>query len=401
MLAARLRQARLIAGLSQDQLVSRLNDAGLSITKAAISKYETGKSLPSAPVILKLAQVLKVKTDYFLSEPTLEVQWLAFRRHSTMTVTAQERVQHYAAQVAERQLALEALLYPDEQPEFPQVRRVTSPDEAEAAAADLRTAWQLDNHPIDNLFQTVEDHGGVVVEWHEDIGTFDGLSGWGNNTAPLAVINMRTEADRRRFSLAHELGHLLMNSETEAPKRQEKLAQRFAAALLVPAQTARHELGNQRQHIHWEELALLKQKYGMSMGAWIYRAKDLGIISDRYSVELWQEMKTNGWWKREPSDYIGIEQPSRLRQMTLRAVAEGLITEAQGRTICPDCFGPLMPVTQPAYPSARDLLKLPAEQRHQLVREALERSQTEDVEIFEAYSEENVDDYSPPVHQTR
>ena len=104
------------------------------------------------------------------------------------------------------------MLYPDEQPEFPAVRRVTTFENAEAAAGDLREAWQLDDNPIDNLFQTVEDHGGVVVEWNEDVGHFDGLSGWGNRTAPLAVINMLVKEDRRRFNLAHELGHLLMDT---------------------------------------------------------------------------------------------------------------------------------------------------------------------------------------------
>lgn len=42
--------------------------------------------------------------------------------------------------------------------------------------------------------------------------------------------------------------------------------------------------------------------------------------------------------------------------------------------------------------SARDLLKLPAEERQRLVLEALHHSITEDVEVFEAFSEEDFDD---------
>ena len=223
--------------------------------------------------------MLKVKPEYFLTEPKVNVEWLAFRRHSTLPVMTQNRVKHYAAQVAESQMELEALLYPDEQPEFPSIRRVTDFADAEAAANDLREAWQLDDNPIDNLFQTVEDHGGVVVEWHEDVGQFDGLSGWGNKIAPLAVINMRVKEDRRRFNLAHELGHLLMDTSGLPDKEQQKFAHRFAAALLVPAHVAQRELGKFRNRLDWHEIVLLKQKYGMSMAAWIYRAKDLDIIT--------------------------------------------------------------------------------------------------------------------------
>ena len=392
MIAARIRQARLIAGWSQDQLAERLSASGLPLTKAAISKYETGKSIPTAQTILKLAQVLKVRSEYFLTEPSLLVNWLAFRRHSTLSKAAQERVMHYAAQVAERQLELESLLYPDETPQFPPTQRVTTPDEAEAAAAALRHAWQLDEHPIDNLFQVVEDHGGVVVEWHEDIGEFDGLAGWGNAAAPLTVINMQVKADRRRFNLAHEIGHLLMDTHALTDKQEEKLAHRFAAALLVPAAAAFRELGSARRHIDWRELGLLKQKYGMSMAAWIFRAKDLGIISENTSTEMWQELSANGWRKAEPFDYIGKEEPSRLKQMTLRAVAEGLISEDQGRIVCPDCFQDLPTPDKKPYPSARDLLRLPLEERNRIVAEMFEQSADEDFEIFEANGEADFDD---------
>ena len=82
---------------------------------------------------------------------------------------------------------------------------------------------------------------------------------------------------------------------------------------------------------------------------------------------LWREISVNGWRKIEPVDYIGKEEPSRLKQMTLRAVAEGLISEAQGRAVCPDCFEPLVLPEHTSYLTARDPLKLPVEERNRLV----------------------------------
>jgi Zn-dependent peptidase ImmA (M78 family)/transcriptional regulator with XRE-family HTH domain len=390
MIAERLRGARLIAGLSQEELAFQLSAAGQPITKAAISKYETGKSVPTAPFIFKLAQILKVKPTYFLTEPMVEVNWLAFRRHSDLPVATQEQIKSYATHVAEQQIEVQTLLYPSEPPIFPSPRRVTTFEEAELAAESLRQTWQIANQPVDNLFQRVEDHGGVVVQWIEDSEHFDGLSGWGNGVKPIIVINNDRRADRKRFNLAHELGHLLMDTSGLTEPEQEKLAQRFAAAFLVPADTARHELGNQRHTLDWQELGVLKQKYGMSIAAWIYRAKELRIISDTYCKALRREINLNGWRFSEPFEYIGQEEPARLKQMTLRAVAEGIISEDRGRELCPECFVS-MPLPS-IFPSARNLLKLPADERDSFVRMALERTASDDIELFEAFGEDDFDD---------
>jgi hypothetical protein len=42
--------------------------------------------------------------------------------------------------------------------------------------------------------------------------------------------------------------------------------------------------------------------------------------------------------------------------------------------------------------SARDLMRLPAAERNRLARAALERSQAEAVELFEAYGEDDLQD---------
>jgi len=390
MIAERLRGARFFAGLSQEELANQLSAAGQPITKAAISKYETGKSVPKASLIFKLAQLLNVKPGYFFTQPTVDVTWLAFRRHSKLPSATQEQIKSYATRVAEQQIEVQTLLYPDEQPTFPVPRRVTTFEEAETVAESLRQTWQLDNQPVDNLFQRIEDHGGIVVQWVENSEHFDGLSGWGNGVKPIVVINQEVRTDRRRFNLAHELGHLLMDTTGLTEQEEEKLAQRFAAAFLVPADTARHELGNQRHKLDWHELGLLKQKYGMSMSAWIYRAKELQIISEGYGKTLLAELHRNGWRYNEPFEYIGQEEPLRLKQMTLRAVAEGIISEERGRELCPECFA-LVEVSQIPQ-SAHDLLKLPVEERNNFVRAALERSASDDIELFEAFGEDDFDD---------
>ena len=78
------------------------------------------------------------------------------------------------------------------------------------------------------------------------------------------------------------------------------MAHRFAAALLVPADAARQELGEKRRHLAFTELGVLKEKYGLSMQAWIRRAKDLEIISESVYKSLCIQFSSKGWRKREP-----------------------------------------------------------------------------------------------------
>ncbi|WP_425358486.1 ImmA/IrrE family metallo-endopeptidase [Thermosediminibacter oceani] len=68
----------------------------------------------------------------------------------------------------------------------------------------------------------------------------------------------------------------------------EKAAHRFAGAFLVPKKMVIQELGKKRHSINLYELHLLKHKYELSMQGWIYRAKDLNIISDKLAAELFK-----------------------------------------------------------------------------------------------------------------
>lgn len=383
MLGERIRQARLLAGLTQEALADALTDAGHPATKAVISKYEKNKSTPSAQFLLLAASILDVPSSYFTHQPTLKVNWLAFRRHSTLPVREQEAVKAYAADVAELQIELQSLLYPGTEADLPEIMPVTSVEKAEQAAMRLRERWELDESPIDSLVQTAEDHQVIVVGWRQHGGEFDGLSGWCNQH-PVTVISTAVDTDRRRFTLAHELGHLVMDTSAATEKEAEKLAHRFAAALLLPAERVIRELGVRRTRLDWEELGILKRKYGVSMAAWIYRAKDLGIITEHYAASLYREMGERGWRKHEPVDYIADEEPLKLEQMAHRAVAEGLISPDQIRRVYPDWSERELASSSTGRSTIYDLLALPEDEQQKVMEAAFAAAADEEFEVFEA-----------------
>lgn len=372
MIGDRIRQARVAAGMTQDEVVASLETKGQSLTKAGLSKYERGGSVPKPTMLRALASVLGVTSSFFLEEPDARVEWLAFRKASSLKLSEQERIKTVAAAQVEAFVTLRRALEPKREPPETPRTRVATPEDAEKAAEKLRERWRLGDQPIESVTVAIEDGGGIVIESDGEAGHFDGLSGWVEETTPVVVVSEEASDDRRRFSLAHELGHLCMDVGDIRPKTEEQLAHRFAAAFLVPAATAKRELGERRRHLDLRELAMLKLKHGLSMQAWVYRATDLGIIEQAHCRTLFAEFSARGWRKEEPVTFEGHERPSRLKQLTVRAHAEGLLTAVQAERVCPgvtqDCDEPRRNIA--GSMDARSLMKLPKDERDRLMEQA-------------------------------
>jgi Zn-dependent peptidase ImmA (M78 family)/transcriptional regulator with XRE-family HTH domain len=380
MLGKRLRQARLMAGLTQKQVVAHLAQLGVSLTKAGLSKYERGGSSPGATLLLKLAQVFGVRSDYFLKEPSVHIEWLAFRKFTSLGKRRQERIQAMAAEIVERQVWLQEKLFPQVKITVPRRHPARTLEDAEKAAAMLRKEWKLDNVPLESITKTMEDRGCIVVMCFNNEGDFHGLSGKANDRHLVSVVSGAASEDRRRFSLARELGHLVMDCKGINVKEQESLANRFAAAFIVPPAVARQELGEHRRSLSFQELGILKRKHGLSMQAWMHRALDLDIINEGHFRTLCIQFSAKGWRKEEPVEFVGQESPTRFRQMTLRALAEGIITPEEAEEFCPGCAQEIEspPRKRPTpYLSAAEVMKLPKQDRDRILAKAAIQAEKE------------------------
>jgi len=319
----RLKAARRAAGLSQRALAEA---AGLSAM--AISKYERGQDVPSSAVLLRLAQALNVKTEYFLRPVTVTITAPSYRRRTSLPRKQEYTIMGQIQEWLERYLDVESLFGGPFCFTLPANldRRVISPDDVERIALNLRQAWDLGLNPLESLVDVLEEQGIKVglVDGHEG---FDALTFWADDQVPVVVVKRDLPGDRQRFNLAHELGHLVL--EPAAGIDAEKAAYRFAGAFLVPAPAARSKLGAQRQTLDLHELHLLKHRYGVSMQAWIYRAKDLGILSESAAARLFREFREQGWYRQEPGDQIPPEEPERMKRLVLRALAEDIISRSR------------------------------------------------------------------------
>jgi len=320
----RLKGARRGAGLSQRALAEMV---GVSVM--AISKYERGLNTPVSPVLIRLAQVLGVKTEYFLRPVTVEMSAPAFRCRSSLSVKEERAILARTQEWVERYLDVESFFKGSPQFVVPSSasRRAGSLDDVEGIAMDLRIAWKLGQGPIESMIEVLEDQGIKVglIKAYDD---FDGLTVWANAQVPVIIVKSGLASDRQRFNLAHELGHLVLKlNEGVNP---EKAANRFAGAFLVPEAIVRFELGSRRRNLDLRELHSLKHKYGMSMQAWIYRAKDLGILSDAAATRLFREFRQRGWHREEPGDRVRPEKAGRrMQRLVMRALVEGVISRSR------------------------------------------------------------------------
>ena len=206
-------------------------------------------------------------------------------------------------------------------------RAVETSADVETAALDVRRAWDLGSSPVTNLLGLLEEKGIRVFELRGVEG-FEGLSGnYGAGpfglTIPFITVNRDFPTDRVRFTAAHELGHLLCGfAERESA---ESLCHAFAGALLLPRNAIERALMPARRKISLWELKELKESYGISLQAIMYRARSLGLVAARQVRNFRETMKANGWLVTEPVEYRGNEQASRLRRLLSYAVAESII----------------------------------------------------------------------------
>lgn len=325
-LGERLKSARKRAGLSMRALAER---AGVSAQ--AISKYERGQDVPSSVVIIRLAKALGIPLEWLLRPAQISLSTPAYRSHrSRLGSKAKEQIREQVREWLERYLTIEELLGEAKPFQLPPIARaIERREDAERVAEELRSMWGLGNDAIPDLIGTLEAQG-IRVGVMPAPDHFDALTLIANGSVPVIVVRQGVSGDRQRMSLAHELGHLVMQvPDSWSDREVEAVAYRFAGAFLVPRSTALRELGEKRTHLDLYELHLLKHRYGMSMQAWIRRACDLGIIAPSIAGELFRQFRVRGWHIQEPGDSYPPEQTTRLERLVLRALTEGLIS--QGR----------------------------------------------------------------------
>ncbi|MDZ7685294.1 MAG: XRE family transcriptional regulator [Gammaproteobacteria bacterium] len=329
MFSERLKRARKAAGLSMDALGKAV---GLSAN--AIEKYEHGDTLPTSKNLKNLADALGVRVEYFFRPSKVEIGEIEYRKHSNAPKKLLDKITDNVLEQVERWTEL-LDLYPDTDKPIARFavpsdlpRTLGTLDEVEDVAEHVRKEWRLGSNAIPDLIDTLESKGIMVITTSvENSEKFDGLAG-SVNGLPVVVISTRKPGDRQRFTLAHELGHLILHGRVDALD-EERACNRFAGALCSHANHWRAHFGEKRSAIEAQELYLLKHEFGVSMMAILMRLADCEVISETLKKNISIMMGKKGWRKREPEEQYANEETFLFKQLVYRALGEEYIGESK------------------------------------------------------------------------
>lgn len=363
MIGERLAQLRLARNLTLDALSAKM---GGIVTKQALSKYEQNQAQPSPLVLTRLATALGVKANYLLSPPQINVEFVAYRKKTSLLEREQARVKSVVTQCLEDRIRIQTLVGQTKTDVLPwNSLEISSLEDTEAQAKRVRNLWELGSGPIRDVVGTFEEHQLCVLSIDADE-KFDGLSALGSDTsgnvlAGAIVSRQDVPGERQRLNLTHELGHLVL--KIPANLDEEDAAFRFGSAFLVPAERLIKEIGAKRSYVHLSELLILKKQFGISLQALLHRMLELGIINDTYYRRWCIYISKSGWKKHEPEE-MEREKPQWLSRNLSRLVGEGAINRDEAERI----LGSEVDIDEPIKVVQRHaFLQLPIDKRRQLL----------------------------------
>jgi len=342
MFAMRFKQARKASGLSMAALAEEVG-----VSTNAIKKYEHGENMPSSDKLLKIARALGVRTEYFFRPYSVKLDNVEYRKHANTPKKLLDKINGDVLDQAERWIEL-INLYPDSVNPVPSFGlpeclpdTVKTPADIETIADVMRNEWELGQNPIPDMIDTLESKGVMVIntdktEAPKDSKTttaptkntkFDGLAGVADGI-PLIVISTHQPGDRQRFTLAHELGHLVLRDRLSGMD-EEKACNHFAGAFLLPQQAIIQHLGIKRNALEIQELYMLKHEFGISMLATLYRAGQCSIINEWLRKNYYMRFNQEKWRTHEPGEQCPKEETILFKQLVYRALAEEYIGESK------------------------------------------------------------------------
>lgn len=325
----RLTLAREFRQLNKSTLARDLN-----ISPSAVSAWENGKKAPSKGTIAALSLRLAFDPLFFTGDAPITSDEPFFRSLRSLSKTQRKEAEAYSS------FALELIDHVERAIEFPELNlpHFSSNENTPASAAkNLRQAWNLQAGPVPHMIRTCENHGIFSLFAPPTSQKVDAYS-TSNGSRALIVLNpAKHNYYRQRFDVAHELGHLVMHSDESPGNVVEQQAHAFAAEFLMPEAEIASALPSSTGSKAWRALGELKEYWGVSIAALLYRARALSIMSDVSYRNAMMYMSRNGWRQNEPGRVGTLETPSLLPQaVDMLATAGTQLASAKSDLCFPD-----------------------------------------------------------------
>ena len=324
-LSIKLKQARLATGDSTRKVAEKLA-ARVKVSHATLTNYEAGRSQPTMDVLAALATLYDRPLNWFLSQ-SLTLRNVRYRnRKSRVKQSDLARYESHAIKWLQAYRSLEATL---DQPLDGDLAgfRFEDGESGADAAKRLREKMELDpEDKITSVADLLERLGVRAIELPTDLAV-DGLAALAvsDDQEYVVALNSTVSSDRARLNAAHEVGHVLAgdcdSDDIDNRGPNEDRAFDFASHLLLTDEMLKVAFTEKSM----VRLVQFKERFGISVAAMIYRAKDLGLITDAVAKRIWIEINRRGWKTNEPG-YVAEDRSVRFERLLDAAMLEEKIT---------------------------------------------------------------------------
>jgi Zn-dependent peptidase ImmA (M78 family) len=317
-------------GMTQAEVAEKMAklseiSSGTPVSQGYVSRAEKGRLTVSGERLGLYARALECVPELLCLDPRTADVGIGLIHHRKKAALSSPALRRIHGQLALTRLHVQSLFEASGAvPDGAGFLRVDVDDENPPyeAAMRVREAWELPAGPVGDLIAWIERVGGLVLLRDLQSDHLDAVSQWPAGQGPLLLVNARAPGDRLRFSIAHELGHLTMHRSPGSGVDQERQADEFAAAFLMPAADIREELAG---GVDLARLLELKRRWRVSMGALLRRGQSLSAINDWQYRTITIEMSALGYRTAEPG-VVEAEQPSAVRDAVERAIERSDMT---------------------------------------------------------------------------
>ena len=308
-LAQNVRRLRTAKRLSQKNLA---DVAGLSLP--SIKNLELAKSEPRMRTIQAIARALDVKIQV-LFQPVRELHTVRFR--STKRMQNRENVLAEVARWLDDFNFLEECMNKQTTFKLKAVRAQCTSKRIEESAGLCRKELGLKlTEPVHDICGLLEQAGVKVFPIPMASDGFFGLSVGEEDGGPAVVVNIweRISVERRIFSAAHELGHLMLHPEAydvtkvEESEEEELDANRFGGHFLMPNEGFRKEW-NEASGLHFVDRVfkvkrIFRVSYKTVLSRLVEYGADNSTIWKKFNNAYRQRFNRKLSYKEEP---MGID----------------------------------------------------------------------------------------------
>jgi Zn-dependent peptidase ImmA (M78 family)/DNA-binding XRE family transcriptional regulator len=343
-LAQNVRRLRTAKRLSQSALA---DDAGLSLP--AIKSLELAKNEPRMRTMQAIAKALDVKLQE-LFQPVRELRTVRFR--SAKRMHNRENILAEVAKWLDDFNFLEEIFNKQIPFNLGAVRKQCSRERLPEAAGLCRKKLGLKTtEPIHDICGLLEDTGVKVFPVPLASDSFFGLSVGEEDGGPAVAVNVweRISVERRIFSAAHELGHLMLHpdaydvAKVDESKDEEQEADRFAGHFLMPNEGFRKEW-NEAAGLHFvDRVFKVKRIFRVSYKTVLSRLLEDGAVDKsiwmKFNIAYQQHFDRKLSFKEEPmgidpAEPFGMQRfdfyEDRFKRLTREAVEKDKISLSRG-----------------------------------------------------------------------